>query len=211
MRLLIDGYNLLYAAAIPGRGFGIGSLERSRLGLLRFLVESLEPDELAATTVVFDAQGAPPGLPRSLAYHGLSVRFAPRSATADDLLEELIRADSAPRQLTVVSSDHRVQRAARRRKARAVDSAAWHAEVCARCAGRRRAGPAAPLKPAPPLVEAEVARWLEQFGGEAIVEALAEEEREGPVPSQRAPPREKPATMDNPFPPGYAEDILSDE
>ena len=32
-------------------------------------------------------------------------------------IEELIRKESAPRRLTVVSSDHRVQRAARRRKA----------------------------------------------------------------------------------------------
>ncbi len=209
MRWLIDGYNLLYAAAVPGRGFGIGSLERWRLGLLHFLAESLEPEELACTTVVFDAQGAPPGLPRSLVYRGLSVRFAPRRATADDLLEELIRADTAPRQLTVVSSDHRVQRAARRRKARAVDSAVWYSEICARRA-KRRAPRAVPLKPAPPLVEAEVAHWLAQFGGEGIGEALAESEGESPRPAGE-PPGEKPTTMENPFPPGYAEDLLSDE
>ncbi|MCR4415486.1 MAG: NYN domain-containing protein [Thermoguttaceae bacterium] len=210
MRWLIDGYNLLYAAGIPGRGFGVGSLERSRLGLLHFLADSLEPEEAACTTVVFDAQGAPPGLPRSLVYRGLSVRFAPRQATADDLLEELIRADTAPRQLTVVSSDHRVQRAARRRKARAVDSGAWYSEICARRAQRRRTPGAVPLKPAPPLVEAEVAHWLEQFGGQGIVEALAESEGTSPRPAGE-PPAEKPTTMENPFPPGYAEDILSDE
>jgi predicted RNA-binding protein with PIN domain len=132
MPLLIDGYNLIFCAGIAGQGHGIGSLERSRLGALRFLAQSLDAAQRAATVIVFDAREAPPGLPKTSQYHGITVRFAARNQEADELLEELIQAETSPRQLTVVSSDHRVQRAARRRRARAVDSEVWHDELLRR-------------------------------------------------------------------------------
>lgn len=225
MHLLIDGYNLLFVAGIPGRGFGIKALERSRLGLLRFLVETLNAAERAQTTVVFDAKEAPPGLPRVMEYHGITVRFAAKYDSADALLAELIQADPAPRQLTVVSSDHEVQRAAKRRRARAVNSDAWHDEVVARRHHREHPSPPAPLKPIGPVMEDDVARWLEQFGGEQLVEEiLREEQGQQPPPEPktgRAEPSEKPAPEQpddkaglpddyNPFPPGYGEDLEDD-
>jgi predicted RNA-binding protein with PIN domain len=203
------------------------------LGLLHFLVESLEPAELAQTIVVFDAREPPPGLPREIQFHGLSVRFAVKYESADALIEELIQADFTPKQLTVVSSDHRIQRAARRRKARAVDSEVWYAEVMRRQSqqGRPRQ-PAA--RPATPMLAGEVACWLEQFGGEAIVDQVIQEERSKgsvpvrpatPDPSARpaAPPSQqtpsdgkkaahpgsakKHRNLANPFPLGYGEDL----
>ena len=42
MALLIDGYNLLHASGILGRGVGPGGLERSRLALLNFVAERVE-------------------------------------------------------------------------------------------------------------------------------------------------------------------------
>ena len=129
MSLLIDGYNLVHVAGILGQGAGPGSLQRSRLALLNFLAESLDPGELPRTTVVFDSHDAPWGLPRKVEHRGITVRFAAQYEEADDLIEELIRADSAPRRLVVVSSDHRLQRAARRRRAKAVDSDVWYAEL----------------------------------------------------------------------------------
>jgi hypothetical protein len=130
MLLLIDGYNLLQASDIFPAG-GPPSLARSREALLAFLARVLEEPVRRQTTIVFDASQAPPGLPRELTYAEMSVRFAPRKLSADDLLEELIDAAPDPRNLTVVSSDHRVQRAARRRGARFLDSEAWYAEVVA--------------------------------------------------------------------------------
>lgn len=223
MSLLIDGYNLLNAVGIIGYGTGASSLERSRLALLNFLAESLDPAELAATTIVFDAHSPPSGLPRVLEYRGLRIRFAVQYDDADSLLEELIRADSAPRRLTVVSSDHRVQRAARRRRARAVDSDIWYGEVLQR---RHSKVPVATgamprVKPDVPLLEEEVERWLRQFGGEsAIEELIAEQEAKPTFPSPELPhrdtPPEEPAAdkavqIDNPFPPGYAEDLLEED
>ena len=121
-------------------------------------------------------------------FHGLSVRFAVKYESADALIEELIQADFTPKQLTVVSSDHRIQRAAQRRKARAVDSEVWYAEVMRRRSQAER--PRQPAtRPATPLVAGEVARWLEQFGGEAIVEQVIQEERsKGSAPVRPATP-----------------------
>jgi predicted RNA-binding protein with PIN domain len=129
MPILIDGYNLMYAAGIVGPGSGKGGLERSRSALARFVGESLEPAERSRAIVVFDAAGAPPGLPSSITLHGVAIRFAKGYHDADELLEELIAADNAPRRLTVVSSDHRIQRAARKRRATAVDSDVWYLTV----------------------------------------------------------------------------------
>ena len=137
MPLLIDGYNLLHVSRHCRAGaWGRAACKRSRLALLNFLAESLDPAELPHTTVVFDAHDAPRGLPRVVEHRGITVRFAAQYETADDLIEELIRADSAPRRLVVVSSDHRIQRAARRRRAKAVDSDVWYAELVR---ARRRA------------------------------------------------------------------------
>lgn len=129
MSLLVDGYNLIYAANIVGRGIGPRGLERARQALLDTLAAALPDAERSRTVIVFDAAAAPPGLPRQLTYQGMLVRFAAGYESADELLEELIVADTAPKRLTVVSSDHRVQRAARKRRAKAIDSDIWFAEL----------------------------------------------------------------------------------
>ena len=71
---------------------------------------------VSQTTIVFDAKQAPPGLPHQLDHGGITVIFARGYDDADELIEELIASNSTPRRLTVVSSDHRIQRAARRRR-----------------------------------------------------------------------------------------------
>jgi uncharacterized protein len=195
MALVIDGYNLLHASGILGRGVGRGSLERSRSALLNFLAESLEERELARTTVVFDAREAPPGLPRVLQHRGMTVRFAEPNSDADQVIEQLIRADSAPRKLVVVSSDHRLHRAARRRHAKPVDSDEWYALVLRQRIDRlRRKSPG--LKRTEPPSASEVEFWLRQFGLEGA---------EAP-----APPSSEAAT-DGPFPPGYGEDVREED
>ena len=110
MSLVIDGYNLLEASGIVGGGRGPGGFERTRLALLDFLADSLDGRQLAGTVVVFDARAAPPGLPRQAEHRGIRVRFADRNSDADQEIERLIAEHTSPRRLTVVSSDHRLQR-----------------------------------------------------------------------------------------------------
>jgi len=166
MPTLIDGYNLLNAAPVPVAVRGKASLEKARLALLNFLAESLAPEYVSRTVVVFDAHDPPWGVPREMRHKGLVVRFAAREADADSLIEELILADNSPRRLTVVSSDHRIQRAARRRRARAVDSDVWYAEVLRARQERQKAAAERPERPAAPLLDEDVRFWMREFGVE---------------------------------------------
>src|SRR5689334_17692648 len=115
MLYLIDGYNLLHAMGVARRRMGPDGLEQARQNLLGVLHGAFG-DESANVTVVFDAAKPPPGAPAETDYHGIHVRFAIGLAAADDLIELLIRKASAPRHLTVVSDDHRLQKAARHRR-----------------------------------------------------------------------------------------------
>jgi predicted RNA-binding protein with PIN domain len=217
MPLLIDGYNLLHATGIMGRGVGPGGFQRSRLALLNFIAASVDPKDISRTIVVFDAREPPPGLPRAVEHRGISVRFAAKHESADDLIAELIRAESAPRRLVVVSSDHAVQRAARRRKANAVDSDVWYAELIRARRERVESAADAPARPAVPLLEEDINYWLRQFGGEsALTEFLARESGGKPDTQARPSEDEKPSpseadSLDNPFPPGYGEDLLRND
>lgn len=193
MALLIDGYNLLNSTGICAPDNQPVSLEGSRRALLNFLADILAPGEIPRTTVVFDAHQPPPGLPRVVEYRGLTVRFASRYPDADSLIEELILSDTAPRRLTVVSSDHRIQRAARRRRARAIDSHVWYAQIVQRHAVGREAARRRTVQSALPLGEADVAYWLKQFGAETVADEA--ETTKGPFPD-----------IANPFPPGFADE-----
>jgi len=182
MPLILDGYNVLHVTGILARGVGPGSLERSRMALLNFLAESLDPAELPKTTVVFDARETLPGLPSVQKHRGMTVRFASQYEDADALIEELIRRASAPRRLTVVSSDHRLQQAARRRKARAVAADVWYAEVVAARRQRQQAAAETPARPPVPLLEEDVEYWIRQFGGASALDRVVREAQAEPPP-----------------------------
>jgi predicted RNA-binding protein with PIN domain len=198
MPLLIDGYNLLHVTGITGRGTDLTPLHRSREGLLQFLAASIEPALRAQTTIVFDAAGAPPGLPQTLTHDGMTVHFA-RDSDADAMIEELVAAHHTPRTLTVVSSDHRIQRAARRRRATAIDSDRWYAELWAARHRRGESPRELPLKPGDKLSEGEVSYWIKQFDEVTPAEPKSK--------SGKQPPNDD---FENPFPPGYAEDLLDE-
>lgn len=207
MTLLIDGYNLLNASGIFARGRRGHTLERARQALLEFLADALPDEQRPRTAIVFDAKDAPPGLPRESRFRGIQVLFAARYEEADDLIEELIRAESSPRQLTVVSSDHRIQRAARRRKATAIDSEPWYTEITRQRRQRERDGGIDESKPTLPLPDEAVADWLREFDDVDV--PSAENEPETDIP------RDEKATDDvddpwNPFPPGYADDLFDE-
>ncbi|MDA8745623.1 NYN domain-containing protein [Rubripirellula amarantea] len=122
--LLIDGYNVL-APSAPPRSPDPMWLHRERAQLLERLATHLPGSVRQRTQVVFDAANPPRDRPDRFVYQDIDVQFAVNYPEADDLLEEIIRGHSSPKQLAVVSSDHRVQTAASRRSAEAFDSQSW--------------------------------------------------------------------------------------
>jgi predicted RNA-binding protein with PIN domain len=184
MALLIDGYNLLNVTNIFAEDGPGTELHRTRLAFLNFLAASFTKRERNATTIVFDAAGAPPGLPSTLSHDGMTIHFARRQSDADEMIEELLEDWKSPRSLVVVSSDHRVQRAARHCGARFIDSEVWYSELLT-TKRRRAVKNSATVKPMGKPSADELAYWLKEFGEVTAANSEAE----------------------SPFPPGYADDV----
>ncbi|WP_404310299.1 NYN domain-containing protein [Neorhodopirellula lusitana] len=139
--LLIDGYNVIAPVAAPkhasppshlvaaGSAGSPGWLQVERERFLKRVAMQLDESIRRRTCVIFDAKDAPSGLPATRDFLGIDVRFAVDHDEADDLIEELIRSHPVPKHLTVVSSDHRVQRAAKRRRAFRYDSQPWYDDL----------------------------------------------------------------------------------
>jgi uncharacterized protein len=114
MRYLIDGYNLLHAMGLLCGKVGPHGLEKARRAVLGRLC-GCHGDNASDVTIVFDASRAPPGAAGEEDYHGIHVRFA-LDREADEVIEALIQREAMPRQLTIVSDDHRIRQAGRRRR-----------------------------------------------------------------------------------------------
>ena len=118
MRWLIDGYNVMHAGGRFGPKLSREGFRRARRRFLDELAQTLGPAVAAETTVVLDASVPPGDFPSESNYKGLSVLFALGEENADARIEALIRADSTPKALTVVSSDNRIRLAASKRRCR---------------------------------------------------------------------------------------------
>jgi uncharacterized protein len=157
MRYLIDGYNLLHAMGLLHGRTGPHALENARLALLaRLCGES----DAAAMTVVFDAAGAPPGAADEEDYRDIHIYYA-RDGSADDVIETLIQREATPSQLTIVSDDHRIQQAGRRRRCPVLGCLDYLVERPAPDRSKP-ALPEAPLKPEGASGE-ELQHWLREF------------------------------------------------
>jgi len=170
--LLIDGYNIAHPIA-PSVNAAPGWLQQQRDVLLRDLTNHLSASVRSRTCVVFDAAEPPRDQADRYDHQGIDVRFAVDHVSADELIQEIIRAHHTPKRLMVVSSDHQVQIAARRRGAQHCDSEPWIDDLTD---GKPRlavaideessaggAGQGGPPKP-PPIDPDEVARWMREFG-----------------------------------------------
>jgi hypothetical protein len=88
MRLLIDGYNLMFqSVVVNSKKDGKNALRIARGRLMEQLIALLEPEERNQTTIVFDANNAPPGLPERCSQQGIQLIFARDWASADELIQ----------------------------------------------------------------------------------------------------------------------------
>ena len=97
-----------------GARLGPNQLAKARAALVG-LASSVHDTDPA--TIVFDAVGAPPGVTAEEVHGLVRVEFA-TGEEADDRIEWLIAHDAAPKRLVIVSDDHRLQVAGRRRGCR---------------------------------------------------------------------------------------------
>jgi len=172
--LLIDGYNVIPPVAPPNGQADPMWLQRERMQLVRRLSQHLQDDVRRRTCVVFDAQQPPRDRPSQFEVDEIEVRFAVNYPEADDLIEEMIAAHSAPKQLAVVSSDHRVQTAARRRGAASFDSQPWldklmdgRLQLSPTARKARRVGgegQGSELSSKPHNDDNDVDQWMREFG-----------------------------------------------
>lgn len=164
--LLIDTYNVLWL----GAALDPHSPELTAVGLLRAIAHSRyrrHPVRMVCDGHPATGEGVPA---KSYGETALSVRLGPaeviysgRSGSADDVIERIIDAHTAPRDLVVVSSDRRIKRAATRKRSRSIASDVFLAQVMA---DRTRA----PMPAIPafvqeiPLSSSAVDLWRIEFG-----------------------------------------------
>lgn len=149
MALFIDCYNVLHCTHILPSRYAMISVG----GLCGLLSRS----PWASQRVVVVVDGTPGRDGPDRVSHAVEVIYAGGGKDADTVIEHLIAAESAPRRLTVVSNDRRIQRAARRRRARVMASEQFLLDLID---SLRRP----PQKNAKPTDMGDADHWLEAFG-----------------------------------------------
>jgi len=132
VRVLIDGYNLLHQTPVMQRGSGSEWLHSQRIRLIHSLANFLSIEERSSVMCVFDAHTHRSPNTTDFVLELIRVRFAHEYSEADDLIEEFIDSHPSPNSLLVVSSDRRIQNAAKSCHVQFVDSRQWFDELVSR-------------------------------------------------------------------------------
>ena len=198
--ILIDGYNLIFQCGLEGRSRTPASLRRARGRLIGELKAGLADSIRKHTAVVFDATRLPSGESQpTRTESGLTIIYAIDHEDADTLIEILIQKNSTPKKLTVVSSDHRLHKAASRRKSTPIDSDEWFDQIAGETS-KQLANKSIETEVKPPVEHLTDVDWMAEFG----FEQQSSDENQ----SSGGGPRSEDASSYDPFPPGYADDLL---
>ncbi|UCD76477.1 MAG: NYN domain-containing protein [Phycisphaerales bacterium] len=193
MPLIIDTYNVLHVVGIlPPELAGIDVAGLAHLiGASRYRNES----------AMLVCDGVPSGPAPTTGTGTVTIRYAGPGRQADDLIAAMIRRTSAPRRLTVVSSDRQVLRAAARRRCKTARSEEFLRRLLDDSISPRRRGKRSGRETSGPLSRSQVTRWANIFGLDADApppEEMqpAEEELQSLLerePDRKNAPTEKPA------------------
>ena len=210
METIIDGYNLIFQCGLQTTSTASDMLHQSRSRLLDEIASFAGADFGKRTTIVFDAAHRPvKAKTNRYRIKNVLVLYADQFDDADSMIEHLISKHATPKKLTVVSSDHRLHKAALRRKSIPIDSEVWYDRLLeGKFMSRTEA-----VKLPPPKGLAEV-DWHDELeiGGLDLsaIEAEVEAELNGDsIPNtEGVDSHPLKGEVGNPFPPGYGEDLL---
>ena len=146
---------MMFALADAGREVGRG-------GLCKMLAELL--DEGTVTTV-FDGPPPPGQMARQIEITGVTVHYS-SGRPADEVIIEHIQANSAPRRLTVVSTDREIRQAARRRRCISATSQDFAILLEKLTEAPPPSGRSEPREKTDGLSGKHVAKWMKEFGYE---------------------------------------------
>ncbi len=156
MVVIIDGHNLLQSIQKTFEDFDSLTAVRLCQIISRYLKQVRENGE-----IVFDGTG-PKDKSEFDNISNLEVFFAGQGSDADTVIEDKIKASTAPKRLTVVSSDRRLQKAARARKATVVKSQVFWSNLCRQLSRKRTIKEPASKRQG--ISEGETEQWLKFFG-----------------------------------------------
>jgi predicted RNA-binding protein with PIN domain len=155
---LVDGYNVYHAARKMAEQWS----HITTLTLCQWIARDMQSLKDRAI-VVFDGKKLR-GQPTEVKPAGfVEILHSGPKQDADTALEDLIQQNTAPRRLTVVSSDNRLRKAARRRRCKLLKAPQYLEELI-----RRQQTPprreTEPIQKRLGLAEGELPEWLERFG-----------------------------------------------
>ncbi len=153
---IIDGHNLLYAIPKIDEGAAIINdvqLCRTISNYMKLTGQSGE--------IIFDGTG-PPDKSAFDNINGLEVSFSGLGTDTDSVIEDKISASTAPKRLIIVSSDRRLRKAARTRKAASVKSEKFWTNVNKQL--NRKRPKKEPGAKRHGLSDSETKQWLDYFG-----------------------------------------------
>jgi predicted RNA-binding protein with PIN domain len=154
--IIIDGHNLLHTVCKTGEEPEAISDVRLCQIVGRYLKLTGRIGE-----IIFDGTG-PPDKSGFDNISNLEVFFAGVGTDTDTVIEDKIKASTAPKRLMIVSSDRRLRKAARARKAASVKSEDFWNNVQKQLGRKKTAKePAAKRRG---LSQSETKQWLEFFG-----------------------------------------------
>ena len=153
---IIDGHNLLHSIQKTDESSeSISDVQLCRI-VGRYLKLAGETGE-----IIFDGTG-----PRDKSgfdnISNLEVFFAGLGTDTDTIIEDKIRANTAPKRLSIVSSDRRLRKAAQVRKATVVKSQVFWNNLQKQLS--RKKGIREPAAKRQGLTDGETKQWLEFFG-----------------------------------------------
>ena len=162
MPVLVDGYNLLRAVQKSDEDFQ----QLNEVGLCRILSEYFRRVRTHGH-VVFDGTGPfdKTDMERLAGFDNLEVYFSGPNLDADEVIEEKIQDNTAPKSLVVVSTDRELRTAALKRKAVSIRSEIFWLNLIQHL-DRKQKPSLEPRAKREGITEAETDQWLEYFNAD---------------------------------------------